>query len=316
MLKLFPYSPSPDISIAVVMLHPGCNMTCAFCVSDTSFSAMSWTQAVHLLHQLDRTRVNAIVLGGGEPLTWKPGVFELAKHAGRRGFHVQISTNGVSLPDGYERMPCVHRYVLPLDSANESLHDSFRTHRPGHHGIIMNRLDVLRRAKKPVTVSTVVTSKNKHSLPEMAAFLSDYSATGGCLHAWHLYKFVPQGRGGKTNAGELHISSREYLEACEAVRERELGFRVYLRKDMFNSRTVDFFWAEGDELRAASQASARRHMATEPLRSCEPHTLLPRPASPQRGLVTVSNRADGPKSAMVGLANPALRAQSRISPEV
>ncbi len=277
MVQHFTYTPNPDIAFAVIMLHPGCNMTCTFCVTDNSFSSMTWKQATHLLDRFEGTAIEGVVLGGGEPLTWEPGVFELAQEAKHRGFHVQIGTNGIALPDDFVTIESVDRYVLPLDAIDEDLHDTLRIYRKGHYSVIMDRLEKLRAAGKAVTVSTVVTQQNKDSLPDLAAFLSDYTKRGGALHAWHLYKFVPEGRGGKKNAHALYLSNEEYDQACAQARQIKIDCPIYKRKDMFNSKTVDFFWAEGDAMRACSQTSAVG-TAQQPLHTCETYTFLPQPA--------------------------------------
>ena len=37
------------------------------------------------------------------------------------------------------------------------------------------------------------------------------------------------------------------------MKGRDLGFIVYKRRDMFHSRSVDFFWYEGDSIRVKSK---------------------------------------------------------------
>lgn len=275
-MKSFSYKPDPEVGYAVIMLHPGCNMTCNFCVTDNSFTAMSWGQAMGLLDVLEGTAVEGIILGGGEPLTWGSSPYSLAKEAKARGFHVQIGTNGIDLPEDFARSAVVDRYILALDGADRMVHDALRIYRYGHHGLTMKRLEALREAGKSVTVSTVVTAQNQGDIPALGAFLRDYSASGGQLHAWHLYKFVPEGRGGRQYAAELNIDTAAFDAVCDAMRQEPADFHIYKRKDMFNSKSVDFFWAEGDVIRACSQV--RETGVTELPHTCESYTFLPQPA--------------------------------------
>lgn len=240
-------------SIGVALLHPGCNMTCTFCVTDNAVSAMDFDQALALLDALEARGIGGVVLGGGEPFTWAPGVLRLARVAKARGFQVQIGTNGVRLPEGYEQAPGVDRYVLPLESTKPGVHNRMRVFGAGHHAIILDRLAELAAAGKAVTVSTVVTSENIEDLPEVGVYLADYVLSGGRLHAWHLYRFIPEGRGGGPNGRRLWTPESDYDTACAEVRAMDLGFTIFKRRDMRHSKTVDFFWYQGGALQVGSE---------------------------------------------------------------
>ena len=159
------------------------------------------------------------------------------------GFHVQVGTNGIDLPEGFEYLDSIDRYVLPLESMDATVHDGLRIFPRSHHAIILDRLTRLREAGKSVTVSTVVTRQNIGGLDDVGRFLEAYRLAGAPLHAWHLYKFLPQGRGGLPNADRLCVDDAEYHRACDAVKQTGLGFHVYKRSDMYRSRSVGFFQA-------------------------------------------------------------------------
>ena len=235
-------------------------------------SSMRYEQALHVLEEAARRRIGNVVLGGGEPFTWRPDAMRLAREAKRRGFLVQMGTNGVALPTDYERADAVDRYVLPLDAATASAHDALRHYPGGHHRVIVERLARLRDAGKPVTVSTVVTALNHGELETLAAFLNAYVRQGGRLHAWHLYRFLPQGRGGARNAPRLRVGEATYEAACARAKAAVKGYAVFKRKDMQHSRTVDFFWHEGDRLCIGSECW-RKDSASDPGRIQFPETL-------------------------------------------
>lgn len=240
-------------SIAVLMLHPGCNMWCSYCVTENSMSSMHYEQALHVLEEAARRGIGNVVLGGGEPFTWGPGAMRLAREAKRRGFVVQIGTNGAAPPPGYECAEAVDRYVLPLDAATAPAHDALRHYPGGHHRLIVERLARLREAGKSVTVSTVVTALNLGEMETLAHFLNAYVHEGGRLHAWHLYRFLPQGRGGARNAPHLRVGGATYDATCARAKAAARGYAVFKRKDMQHSRTVDFFWHEGERLCIGSE---------------------------------------------------------------
>ncbi len=243
----------PARNIAVVLLHGGCNMRCRFCITENSLECLSYPQALELLAALAGKGFDTVVLGGGEPFTWPHDVLRLADNAKRRGFVVQIGTNGIAMPPDYAERASVDRYVLPLDGSCAETHNRLRLWKKNHYALIHGRLERLCAAGREVTVSTVVNAQNLLGLPMLAAWLDGYVARGGRLHAWHLYKFIPAGRGGARNERELALSARAYNDACARVRTDARPYTIYKRPDMQHSATVDFFWMEKGRLHTGSE---------------------------------------------------------------
>ncbi len=235
------------------MLHPGCNMVCSFCVTEDSFSSMTYDQAVTLLHHLKTQKIENVVFGGGEPFAWEHDLVKLTGVAKEMGFLVQIGTNGIAMPRDFATISTVDRYCLPLESADPNKHNEIRLYKGEHHALIIDRLRELQKTQKSVTVSTVIHQENLDGLKELGLFLKDYNAVANNLHAWHLYKFLPEGRGGAPNAERLAISGQCFDEIVTEVKQMDLGFTIYKRKDMFQSKTVGFFWYEGDQLRSITE---------------------------------------------------------------
>ena len=245
---------SRPVSVAVVMLHPKCNMTCTFCVTEDGFDEMQFDEAVALLDHLAGEGVSSVVLGGGEPFVWPGDVVRLAAEVRARGMSVQVGTNGIDLPEGFADLDCFDRWVIPLESVDPGPHQEMRRFRGQHHALILSRLDDLQRAGQSVTVSTVLTAVNVGDVLDVARFLREYHAVGENVHAWHLYQFIPQGRGGARNSEVLTIPEDAYREACASVKRLDLPFRVYRRSDMYASKTVQFYWSEGGRLVAGGEA--------------------------------------------------------------
>jgi len=242
--------------IAVIFLHPACNMTCTFCATENDIDSMTMFQARALLDVANARGIGNVVLGGGEPFAWPHGVVSLARDGKAKGLFVQAGTNGIDLPPRFETLDCIDRYVLPLDGPDAASHNAVRIAREGHYALIVGRLETLRSSGKSVTISTVVTAKNVDGLDRIGSFLAAYRERGGQLHAWHLYKLLPIGRGGRDNADALSISDADYSAACVAIQQRDLGFPVYRRTDMRHSRFVDFFWYERGSIRIGSEVWA------------------------------------------------------------
>jgi MoaA/NifB/PqqE/SkfB family radical SAM enzyme len=238
----------PPCSVAVLLLQPECNMSCTFCATEDALESMGLEQALALLDRLAAEGVSSVVLGGGEPFEWPGDVLRLAAAARARGLSVQVGTNGIALPAGFAELACVDRWVLPLESVDAATHQELRRFEHRHHALILERLRELQRARKSVTISTVVTARNVRGLPDLARFLREYQAAGGNLHAWHLYRFLPVGRGGRRNHSALELSEPDYRAACAGVQALGLSFQVFRRSDMYRSRTVRFFWSQAGRI--------------------------------------------------------------------
>ncbi len=232
------------------MLHPSCNMVCSFCVTEDSFAAMTFEQAVELLHTLKAIDIHNIVFGGGEPFTWEHDLVRLTEIAKQMDFLVQVGTNGIGMPANFERLPSIDRYCLPLESADPKRHNSIRLYKGEHHSIIIERLEALQQTRKSVTISTVIHQENLDGLQELGYLLRDYHEKSHNIHAWHLYKFIPEGRGGRPNADRLSISGQTFDRIVAELKQMNLGFTIYKRRDMFQSRSVGFFWYLDDQLKS------------------------------------------------------------------
>ncbi len=240
--------------IASIFLLPQCEMACRFCASELDFDVMGWEQAVGLLESLRGTSVDNVVLGGGEPLLWPHGVPDLARAASDLGFTVQLCTNGLHLPEGFEGQPLPHRIILPLESMDPARHNRLRVFREDHHALVLRRMETLRDSGKSVTLSTVVTRENLGGLGALAAFLGGEARRGLEVHAWHLYRFLPVGRGGLSHGAELAVDRGAYGEACARMKALDLPFAVYRRDDMLRASTVAYFWSQGGEIRRSPAA--------------------------------------------------------------
>ncbi len=251
-----------NVSIAVIMLHGGCNMTCSFCITEDRMECMSRFNYVHVLDRLQEHGLQNIVLGGGEPFLWPDGLGVAAKMAKERGFFVQVGTNGVLMPDRDVHCDSVDRYVIPMDGADAEKHNTVRRlpkscGGDGHYGIIRKRLYQLKEWRRSVTLSTVVSRTNLDDIGAIGDFLADYVAGGGRLHAWHLYCFIPRGRGGSQSAAALGITLYEFNEAVSRAKSQNYPFVIYKRSDMRHSATVDFFWFQNARLHVGSEEWGR-----------------------------------------------------------
>ncbi len=234
--------------IASLFLTARCDLACQFCGSDNTFSAGTLPQAIDLLNALKSTGFTQVVLGGGEPLLW-PHTFELASKARQMGFLVQLCSNGVKLDQLSELPVDVDRFILPIESLIPKKHNRLRRSSPtickDHHRVLLSLIEKMTAADKEVTFSTVVSSQNHTELMAMSNWMRELSRNGTRIHAWHLYKFLPVGRGGARHQHAFEIDMGTFMEAVGRVQGCHEDFAVYRRPDMYNSKTVAYFCSDG-----------------------------------------------------------------------
>lgn len=235
--------------IAVLFLTPHCNMTCRFCITTDGLQTLLPDQVCALLKGLREAGVGNVIFGGGEPLAWPHDILASADFAKGLGLTVQVGTNGIALDSGHMRSAAIDRFILPLEAADPGIHDSLRHAGAGHHSLVLSRLKALASLGKTVTLSTVITRINRGGLLDLAGWIRRYAQEGGDLHAWHLYRFLPQGRGGGANAGDLDLSKEEYHAAADGIKAAFPDLPILKRPDMTHSATVGFFWRENGRIR-------------------------------------------------------------------
>lgn len=240
---------------AVLMLQPQCNMHCSFCITEDSMSVMPPDLARQLLRFLRERGYSSAIFGGGEPFHWPHDPAKLIQFAKELGFLTQVGTNAVNLPEGFEQWSFIDRWVLPLDGTTGTTHNSMRHYHRRHREIILSALKKLAAAEKSVTISTVITKINQGEILGIGEWLrSIVQQQPDFVHAWHLYQFLPFGRGGAVHKEELEIPPEAYEDLVLKAKAANLPFRVFKRANMMNSKTVHFFWFEGGRLQSNQSA--------------------------------------------------------------
>jgi len=243
-------------AVAVIFTQPQCNMYCTFCITEDSFDCMTPEQGLDLLSYLKTLGVKTLVIGGGEPFFWPYDLLALTRTAKEMGFVVQVGTNAVALPEGYEKAESIDRFILPLESVESGPHNDLRRYENRHHEIIMDCLETLGRAGKSATISTVVTAVNKDHVVDVGRWLGEYHEKYSNIHAWHIYQFIPEGRGGSPNAANLEPRQGIYEEVIREAFLLNLPFRVYRRSNMYHSQAVEFYWFEKGRIVSTADTSA------------------------------------------------------------
>lgn len=221
--------------------------------------ALTFELAEKLLNNLKNRGFTSAIFGGGEPFYWPHDFKKILKHAKSLGLTTQVGTNATKLPRDFTEWDFVDRWVIPIDGIKSETHNELRTFQNRHWEIVTDTLAQLKKAGRSCTISTVITQVNQNEIPEFGEYLRILqNPDGSFLHAWHLYKFLPFGRGGKPNQNKLEIPDSDYEKIVNDIRKKELPFKVFKRKDMLLSKTVEFFWVEDGKLFAQSRAKGKR----------------------------------------------------------
>lgn len=245
-------------SVAAFFLLPACDIRCVFCISHDDFDVVGPERARELMDFLASQSIESVVLGGGEPTLWPHDVNELARYASEAGLVTQLNTHGAGVRENLDKYSHVDRFILPVESTRAEVHDDLRRGLEGHHAMVMALIDELIARGREVTFATVVTSRNHMDVPAIAAWIRTLLDRGAKVHSWHLYNFLPEGRGGARKIAESLATTREeFLGACSAAKGAGLGFPVYRRDNMLKSSSVEFFWYEQDELHVGGDELAR-----------------------------------------------------------
>lgn len=226
-----------------------CQMDCEFCINPLTMQSFDKADVEELKKVLTHEHFDSVIIGGGEPLLWKYGVYNFIDEIKDQNFLIQVGTNGILLDDKFYQRPEVHRWVLPLESLNATTHNTMRLSKVDHHELILDRIQKLQNNPNSLTLSTVLTKRNKNDLIELAEHLKNFQLHGKSpIHAWHLYQFIPTGRGGDYSKDLLLLEDAEYENLCQQIISLKLPFKVYKRKNMQKSQSVTFFWKENNQI--------------------------------------------------------------------
>lgn len=253
-----------NLKVAVLLLTPACNMQCPFCGADAGFQSMDFDSLKQLLAELRNGGLESVVLGGGEPTLWKGGLRQLASEARKLGLLVQIGSNATLGPFNKDFLHSFDRWVLPLESLPGGAHEQMRPWAlESHAHIVLRMMQSLKDEGIEVTLSSVVTRENFEQLLALGGQIQNYQSAGGKLHAWHLYRFLAQGRGGERNGERFATAPGIFEDLGGKLKNRFPSLRIYSRSDMYHSKVVGFFWK--DSGRICSVLPGPRALATKNL---------------------------------------------------
>ena len=208
---------SPQVFSAPLMVvwnfTQACNLSCVHCYQNAHRALpneLTFEEKIGLVDQIVDMDVPLLAFSGGEPLMGRD-FWPVLKHAGARGLHIQIATNGTLLsPANVARLADSGASFIEvsLDSAKAGTHDGFR----GVPGAWARAVEGIRNAVAHgglrVGVATTVTRRNFDELDEIIDFAADLGAN--CFFA---FNFIPTGRGRDIISEDITPQMREQMLA-------------------------------------------------------------------------------------------------------
>lgn len=168
-----------------------CNLRCAHCLSDAGSQAedeLSTGQCRQVIDELARLKVFQINVGGGEPFA-RPDFLELVDYTLGKGVVVCVSTNGTLL----DQALCRHLAGLEglflqvsLDGVDCQTNDAIRGQ--GTYDRALAGMELLKTAKVPFSVNTVLTRQSYAQLDELKRLAASLGAS------FRVSRFRPSGR--------------------------------------------------------------------------------------------------------------------------
>lgn len=163
-----------------------CNLHCLHCYTDP-YNARAYfpreltlDEIIHLLDDMADLGILWLNLSGGEIFT-HPRFFEVYDEAHRRGFLLQLYTNGTMLTQAVvDRLKASPPFSIDISchSVDERTFDWF-TKVPGSFKRFLEGMALLRESGLPFYFKTKAMSWNRDELPEIKRFVESFGQTFG-----------------------------------------------------------------------------------------------------------------------------------------
>ncbi|MDP3564419.1 MAG: radical SAM protein [Methanoregula sp.] len=194
-----------------------CNLSCTHCYSTsgpgrTTEGELTTAEALEVINDLAEMGVPLILFTGGEPLM-RADIWELARHAKKRGLKMALSTNGTLITSGIARKikeSGIEYAGISLDGARAATHDRFRNF-PGAFEQTIAAFAACKEAGLRCGVRVTLTKENCSELEALVDLAILLGASRFCL-----YWLVPTGRGSDSYS-RLQLNRGEVTQALSLL---------------------------------------------------------------------------------------------------
>lgn len=163
-----------------------CNLHCVHCYTDPYnkpefFSReLTLNEITRILDEMADLGILWLNLTGGEIFS-RPGFFEIYDYASRKGFLLQLYTNGTIFTEAIvQRLKESPPFSIDVSchSVNEEAFDRF-TQVPGSFRHFMRGMELLKESGLPFCFKTKAMSWNKDELPQIKEFVESFGQSFG-----------------------------------------------------------------------------------------------------------------------------------------
>lgn len=178
--------------------------------SDKSSKELDTETVYRIIDEIAGINPNLIlILTGGEPLVRKD-IYDIAKHASKKGMMVVLGTNACLIDDNVAKRlkeSGVSGIGISLDSTRPEIHDSIRGLK-GSWKKAVEGMKACRRQGIEIQIQTTVFKKNYNEIPEIVEFANEMDA-----RVFNLFFLVCTGRGQDIT----DITSQQYEDALKLI---------------------------------------------------------------------------------------------------
>ncbi|MFX0095846.1 MAG: radical SAM protein, partial [Candidatus Hodarchaeota archaeon] len=201
-----------------------CNFRCKHCeasAGSTNVSELTTNEALKLITELSKMKVERIAISGGEPLLRKD-LFRIIHHILDKGMQYAIASNGYLVSNFKEKFSNMKPYMFftSIDGL-EQTNDNFR----GRKGAFKKTFRALEFFKsigvEKRTINTVVFPGNIKELPELKKIILNSAAS-----FWRLVLAIPVGRAKDNNDMYLNKEQTRYFFKFVGQARREFNVGI------------------------------------------------------------------------------------------
>ncbi|MCS7281448.1 MAG: radical SAM protein [Desulfobacterota bacterium] len=239
-------------------LTRSCNLECLYCrasaTKEVPQGELTTSECKSIIDSIASFSSPIIILTGGEPLLRKD-IFEIVEHGSiKKGLHMVFATNGSLLTKETVRILKaleIKRISLSLDGKDKESHDGLRGVE-GSFDCVIEATKILNEEGMPFQINTTITSLN---IREIESIFELTKSLGAC--AWHLFFFVPVGRG--KSIKDKGLEAMEYEKTLKRIYElaqrKEIEIKVTCAPQYYR-----ILKEEGEELRGSGCLAGKSFM--------------------------------------------------------
>ncbi len=186
----------PDTPLIVsYAVTRGCNLRCLHChvsAREPMPDELSLPEAMHAVDEMKMLGTQALIISGGEPLTRKNFVLQLAEYCNDVGIIPAMLTNGLLLtPEVAVELKDagIKAVGIPIDSVNPETHDKLRN-LPGTFNKAVKAIKTCLELDLEVVITTMALKGTFEEMPQRIRFLEDLGVDQVAV-----YDLIPVGRG-------------------------------------------------------------------------------------------------------------------------